>query len=80
MSKITEKDISDLKSAIEVLTRAELETFAVDRCIRGDVCGALMTEEQQDQYQQDLREIPVSVEEQMEMNRVMEIVKPYLEF
>lgn len=73
------EDIDDLKAALAVLTREELETYCIDRSIRADATCGILTPEQEEQYFQNLSETPLSEEEFDEMNRVMEIVKSQIE-
>ena len=81
MSRLLPEDIADMKYALSILTREELETFCLERCIRLDISSSYISKELQ--YQEETAEILnklFSGEEIDEMNRVMDIVKSQLDF
>jgi hypothetical protein len=74
---LTKSDIDDLKYAMSILTRAELEMLCLDRAIRLDIVD--ISNEKQIQFIEALQDVPLSDEDKDEINRVLDIVTPYLD-
>lgn len=75
MADIDEKDIQDLKAAMAILTREELEFFALDRAVRCNELGKYLTPETELRFRKDLGKIPTTNEDCEGMNNAMQIVK-----
>jgi len=71
---LNKKDIADMKAALALLTRQELELLCLDRAIRADGLGIVLTPEQLEQLKNELNRVPVSAVDMYEMNRIVEFV------
>lgn len=76
---INEKDIADMKEALSILTREELELLCLDRAIRADGLSCVLTPEQRERFNRDLNSVPISEHDMNEMNRIMELVRSQID-
>lgn len=76
---INEKDIADMKEALALLTREELELLCLDRAIRADLLGVVLTPKQNEQLSRELNRVPISEDDIDEMNRIMELVRSQID-
>lgn len=76
---INEKDIADMKEAMALLTREELELLCLDRAIRADGFSIVLTPEQRERFNWELNRVPISEDDMDEMNRIMELVRSQID-
>ena len=77
-STLNAKDVSDLKAAMALLTREEIEAFALDRAIRANEATCLLSEEVRADYFKNLLALvhtSVPTDDLRKMNEAMDIVK-----
>ena len=69
------EDIVDLRTALSLLTREELELFCLDECVRGDVMSLVLNPFQTSQYFENIGKVPLYEDEMEEMDRIRAFVK-----